>query len=408
MPRIFISYRRDDAGYVAGMLSARLEKAFGPHSIFIDVDSIPLGVDFREHLAEEVSKCDVLLAIIGDAWRELSTEGSPRIDDPRDYVRIEIESALDRKIPVIPILVGRATMPSEQELPERMRSLVFRNAAEIRSGKNMNYHIESLVRGLEKSLDGSRTSNTRADSVARTAKLAAALDLRGAASATPKGGRFGWNAVLVLLAAHKMFLASIGLAASLLAVWYVDRFRVSEVQPNAVVEAKPTHPPQSPASLAKPATEVEKPTVEAEAKQSPPTPLREKPAIEAEAKKSPPTPLREKPAVEAELRQLPSAPPRVGVISSPDQKYRVSLYTLGMTQAQHNKVTYSIQDRGFRVDDSRFAGGGYRSFSVSYASGDDEVAKELAELVKRALGIAPKMEPSEDWTKGSFHLWLSQ
>ena len=89
---IFISYRRVDTPHVAGRLFDRLEARFGTGNVFMDVDSIPLGVDFRAHLDEAVGRCDVLLAVIGDSWLE-SRDGERRLDDASDFVRIEIESA---------------------------------------------------------------------------------------------------------------------------------------------------------------------------------------------------------------------------------------------------------------------------------------------------------------------------
>src|SRR5436305_2110625 len=107
MAKLFISYRRDDSIGITGRIYDRLQAHFGPRSIFMDVDSIPLGVDFRQHLNEAVSQCDALIAIIGERWLEIRLHGLRRLDDPSDFVRIEIEAALTRNIPVIPILLGQ-------------------------------------------------------------------------------------------------------------------------------------------------------------------------------------------------------------------------------------------------------------------------------------------------------------
>lgn len=149
MAHIFISYRRADAGYVANVLGERIRDAFGESSVFIDVDTIPLGIDFREHINKAVSECDVLLAIIGDKWLTLQdAAGQRRIDEPADFVRIEIEAAIKRNIPVVPILIDNATMPAPAALPESIRQLAFRNAAELRAGRDMNHHIDLLIRNL--------------------------------------------------------------------------------------------------------------------------------------------------------------------------------------------------------------------------------------------------------------------
>ncbi|WP_298610011.1 TIR domain-containing protein [uncultured Thiothrix sp.] len=150
MPRIFISYRRDDSGYIAGMLAERLEAVFGSDSVFIDVDAIPLGVDFREYLNQAVAKSELMLALIGNEWLNVkNAQGLRRLDDPADFVRIEIEAALKQNIPVVPVLLEQARMPLEAELPPSLQLLAFRNATEIRSGRDLNYHIEQLIRGIK-------------------------------------------------------------------------------------------------------------------------------------------------------------------------------------------------------------------------------------------------------------------
>jgi hypothetical protein len=150
MAQIFISYRRHDSAYLAATLSDKLQERFGPNSVFFDIDNIPLGVDFREYIGNAVGQCDVLLVIIGNEWTgPADSQGNRRIDDPADYVRIEIESALKRNIPVIPILVAEATMPAAADLPPSLQSISFRNAAEIRAGRDLRQHIEQLIRGLE-------------------------------------------------------------------------------------------------------------------------------------------------------------------------------------------------------------------------------------------------------------------
>jgi hypothetical protein len=150
MTKIFISYRRDDSSYIAGMINERLEKHFGPNSVFLDIDSIPLGLDFRKQISDSVGQCNVLLALIGDSWmNSTNDQGSRRLDDPTDFVRLEVESALKRDIPVIPVLVGKARMPSATELPSSLQELAFRNAAEVRAGLDLQEHLTRLVRGID-------------------------------------------------------------------------------------------------------------------------------------------------------------------------------------------------------------------------------------------------------------------
>ena len=130
--RIFISYRRNDSAYPAGWLFDRLAERFGKEQIFKDVDSIELGEDFVEEIGEAVGQADVLLALIGERWLNAPDEhGGRRLDDPEDFVRIEIEAALARKLRVIPILVEGAGMPREEQLPESLRPLARRQALEL-------------------------------------------------------------------------------------------------------------------------------------------------------------------------------------------------------------------------------------------------------------------------------------
>lgn len=150
MPQIFLSYRRSDSEYIAPMLSEKLQQHFGADSVFFDIGSIPLGVDFREYIEKNVAGCDVLIAIIGDQWLgAVDGRGKRRLDDPSDFVRIEIESALKRSIPVIPVLVDKVEMPSADDLPPSIKSLVYRNATELRAGRDLHSHMELLIQGLK-------------------------------------------------------------------------------------------------------------------------------------------------------------------------------------------------------------------------------------------------------------------
>jgi len=149
MPKVFISYRRADSEDVTGRIYDRLDAEFGRQNVFKDVDSIPLGVDFRKRLHDEVSRCDVLLAVIGKDWLEIRDErGNRRIDDKADFLRIEIEAALERDIRVVPLLVRNAGMPQEDQLPPSLRQLAFRNAIQIRSDPDFHRDMDRLIRSL--------------------------------------------------------------------------------------------------------------------------------------------------------------------------------------------------------------------------------------------------------------------
>src|SRR5262245_26569761 len=121
-------YRREDSGESSGRIYERLERKYGQDNVFKDVDTIPLGVDFRRVLSSEVAKCDVMLVIIGPQWIGATDErGQRRLDDPADFVRIEVEAALARDVPVVPLLVQDAPMPQERDLPASLGPLAYRN-----------------------------------------------------------------------------------------------------------------------------------------------------------------------------------------------------------------------------------------------------------------------------------------
>lgn len=149
MPKIFVSYRRSDVPYAATLIRDRLVRQFGAESVYFDVDSVPLGLDFRRHIQRAVEQCDVLLVVIGERWLELDKQGNQRLEDPEDFVRVEIETALKRGIPVIPVPVGNARIPRAADLPEAISSLAFRNASEVRPGPSFAGHMERLIKGVE-------------------------------------------------------------------------------------------------------------------------------------------------------------------------------------------------------------------------------------------------------------------
>lgn len=147
--KVFISYRRDDSAGHAGRLHDRLESVFGRDLLFMDVDAIPLGADFVQVLADEVEKCDVLLAIIGPGWLDARDEqGIRRLDNPADFVRIEISTALARGIPVIPILLDGTRVPKPNQLPADLQALSRRNGLDVRHA-SFHADVDRLIRHLQ-------------------------------------------------------------------------------------------------------------------------------------------------------------------------------------------------------------------------------------------------------------------
>ncbi len=146
---IFISYRRDDSEGETGRLFDDLTRAYGSDAVFMDVAGIAPGVDFRKAIDDNVSACGVFLAVIGSQWATITgANGERRIDDPNDFVRLEIASALARNIAVIPVLVHGAKMPHRDLLPENIQDLAYRNSVEI-SHARWNSDVELLVGALK-------------------------------------------------------------------------------------------------------------------------------------------------------------------------------------------------------------------------------------------------------------------
>src|SRR2546430_1956559 len=115
MPRVFISYRHDDSAEVARRLYDRLAAAYGADSIFMDARSIPFGEDFRTKIRAAIQGCDVMLALVGAGWSGATSERR-RLDSLDDYIFLEIKEAIQRAIPVVPILIGRVSMPKPEDL----------------------------------------------------------------------------------------------------------------------------------------------------------------------------------------------------------------------------------------------------------------------------------------------------
>ena len=138
MSKIFISYRRQDSRPVATLiydpLAKHFEPEFGAGAVFMDVHGIPLGVNFRSYLNEQVGNAELLLALIADRWlTSVDEHGARRLDSPNDFVRIEIEAALKRGVPVVPVYVDDAKFLREADLPDGLKELVWMNGFQLRT-----------------------------------------------------------------------------------------------------------------------------------------------------------------------------------------------------------------------------------------------------------------------------------
>lgn len=156
---IFISYRHDDTALAAGLLADRLRRRLHGGQVFRDFDSTEPGVDFRKAISDALESCAVALVLIGPAWiRVTDDQGRRRLDDPGDFVRLEVETVLERDVRVIPVLVGGTSMPPRDALPDSLAALVFRQAARLRNGTVAEFELdlEQLVDAVVRRASGRR------------------------------------------------------------------------------------------------------------------------------------------------------------------------------------------------------------------------------------------------------------
>ncbi|CAN2050608.1 formylglycine-generating enzyme [Candidatus Magnetomoraceae bacterium gMMP-1] len=157
---IFISYRRDDTSGYAIALYKSLSEYFHDNQIFMDVDKIEPGEDFTQVIENALNSCKVLIVLIGRNWLSASDERGRRLDNPNDFVRLEISTALKRDIRVIPVLLDGVSMPRFDDLPDELASLTRRQALDI-SNTRFNYDVDRLIKVLEKILKSENTHKTK-------------------------------------------------------------------------------------------------------------------------------------------------------------------------------------------------------------------------------------------------------
>ena len=148
MKTVFISYRRETVSGEARLLFNDLVTRLGKDSVFMDVDSIALGRDFRGVLHDMLTSCDLMLVLIGKNWADIKDEsGRVRLENPQDFVRLEIEAALKRDIVIMPILVQGAHMPAPEQLPSEISNLAYRNGFEL-SHIRWESDVQEMMRRL--------------------------------------------------------------------------------------------------------------------------------------------------------------------------------------------------------------------------------------------------------------------
>ena len=186
MPRITISYRRDDSLDITGRIFDRLATHFGRKSVFRDIDNIPPGVDFRRHIDLVLGESDLILAVVGPRWIG-SRAGQSRLSNEADPVRLEIETALRKDKPLIPVLVSRAAMPRPDQLPESLHDFAYRNAVRLDAGQDFDVHISRLIRAMSRILGASDDDErTGIKSIAPVVEAIPFVDDDGSAVPSPE------------------------------------------------------------------------------------------------------------------------------------------------------------------------------------------------------------------------------
>ena len=228
MSKIIVSYRRSDSQAVAGRIVDRLISRFGPDFVFMDVDNIPFGIDFRDYIQSVLSKAVVLIAIVGPDWLGVSSDQHRRIDEEDDPIRVELETALRQKLLVIPVLVNNASMPNASKLPDALRAFAFLNAAPVDLGRDFRHHVDRLIESIELVLPTRQDGSGRAEAVRTSSRLA--------------------NSSLVLLAAAVLLVIVAG-AAWRFGPWNTKNAQLAAppvVAPSSVEAAPPIAPASAP------------------------------------------------------------------------------------------------------------------------------------------------------------------
>jgi formylglycine-generating enzyme required for sulfatase activity len=217
MNTVFISYRRENTAGEARALFNDLVERLGEDSVFMDVDSIALGRDFRSALQETTASCDLMLVLIGRNWADARDEGGRvRLESPADYVRLEVEAGLKRDIVVTPVLVQGAHMPVPEDLPAEIRDLAYRNGFEL-SHNRWESDVGEMVRRLD--LHGRAGGHpVKPDALKQSARSHDDVTAGPALlQAEPQHGLLGWVRLTRRQAMGAAALAAVGIGVAIAA-----------------------------------------------------------------------------------------------------------------------------------------------------------------------------------------------
>jgi hypothetical protein len=203
MATIVISYRREDSKWIADRIFDRLEGHYGRGNVFMDIDSIPFGLDFRDHIRETLDRCDVMVALIGPNWIGRDSAGDHILRET-DWVRIEIEAALNKKIPLIPLLIDGSQMPKPEELPGAVKDIVFRQSAAI-DRDNFRAQMEKVIASIDRHLSKPQRLPQTPRPIASAKPQSLKADMRAETTARPhKRGfpywlLFSWLGMILII-----------------------------------------------------------------------------------------------------------------------------------------------------------------------------------------------------------------
>ena len=209
MPKIAISYRRSDSSAITGRIFDRLAAHYGRESVFMDIDNIPFGTDFRSHIQAVLQETEVLIVVIGPQWLGTDAAGAVRMSQDSDPVRAEIEAAQARSLPLIPVLVDGARMPASAELPASFKDFAFLNAAEVATGRDFHPHLDRLIGAIDRTV-AARTGSSPGAPRGPAPRIAASA-VPAPASWRADLVRYLAVPIVILLVAHHVIVNSLDL-----------------------------------------------------------------------------------------------------------------------------------------------------------------------------------------------------